>query len=398
MNNENTKAPNSTLNDKQYKLSDLIPEFAKFRTSEDNSQYGCQNIDNNLFRSYKSNKIYFKNINTRCPKCNSKNVALNAIIGRKLIFLNIGNQDCLIQQFKCKKCNTNINTDLSSIVKKNSNVTYPVIKHILHLYGFFNASLRKIQKSLKIEHNIDISHQTIENIILYSDFDLEIENWSLSGYYIFDALWVKMNGKWKYLLCLYDSKLNTLVGRSLVDSETTEIVENFLNETLRNQDKKAITTDLKKEYLPAVSRVGVKHQFCIFHVMKTISKRINEDIRKNNYSKAENDTIFEYKTFIFDMLKADTFKEAENIKNNLINKNKDLPDIINKILWDFIIPYFKNLTNYLIDSNIESTSNKLENYFHQNFNKSIKKLYKVENGILKRFDLITNKLKIEKLF
>ena len=182
MNNENTKAPNSTLNDKQYKLSDLIPEFAKFRTSEDNSQYGCQNIDNNLFRSYKSNKIYFKNITTRCPKCNSKNVTLNATIERKLIFLNIGNQDCLIQQFKCKKCNININTDLSSILKKNSNVTCPVIRHFLHLYGFFNASLRKIQKSLKIEHSIDISHQTIENIILYSDFDLEFENRSLSEY------------------------------------------------------------------------------------------------------------------------------------------------------------------------------------------------------------------------
>ena len=207
-----------------------------------------------------------------------------------------------------------------------------------------------------------------------------------------------MNGKWKYLLCLYDSKLNTLAGRFLVDSETTETVENFLNKTLRNQNKKSITTDLKKEYLSVVSRLGVKHQFCIFHVMKTISKRINEDIRKNNYSKAEIDNILKYKTFIFDMLREYTFEMAEYMKNSLINKNKDLPDIINKILWDFIVPYFKNLTYYLIDGNIESTSNKLENYFHQNFNKSIKKLYKIENGILKQFDLITNKLKIEKLF
>ena len=207
-----------------------------------------------------------------------------------------------------------------------------------------------------------------------------------------------MNGKWKYLLCLYDSKLNTLAGRFLVDSETTETVENFLNKTLRNQNKKSITTDLKKEYLSVVSRLGVKHQFCIFHVMKTISKRINEDIRKNNYSKAEIDNILKYKTFIFDMLREYTFEMAEYMKNSLINKNKDLPDIINKILWDFIVPYFKNLTYYLTDSNIESTSNKLENYFHQNFNKSIKKLYKIENGILKQFDLITNKLKIEKLF
>ena len=161
-----------------------------------------------------------------------------------------------------------------------------------------------------------------------------------------------MNGKWKYLLCLYDSKLNTLAGRFLVDSETTETVENFLNKTLRNQNKKSITTDLKKEYLSVVSRLGVKHQFCIFHVMKTISKRINEDIRKNNYSKAEIDNILKYKTFIFDMLREYTFEMAEYMKNSLINKNKDLPDIINKILWDFIVPYFKNLTYYLTDSNI----------------------------------------------
>ena len=88
----------------------------------------------------------------------------------------------------------------------------------------------------------------------------------------------------------------------------------------------------------------------------------------------------------------------ENMKNSLINKNKDLPDIISNILLDFIVPYFINLTYDLKDYNMESTSNKLENYIHQNFNKSIKKLYKIENEILKRFDLITNKLKIKKLF
>lgn len=387
MNKENTKASNSTLTDEQYKLSDFIEEFVEFRTCEDNSRFGCDNISNNLFRSYKNGKIYFKSIKIRCPNCKSRNVSLNATKERELIFLIIGNQTCLVQQFKCKKCGIKISTDLSSIVYKNSNITYPVIKHVLHLYGIFTGSLRKIQKSLKIEHKIDISHQAIENIILFSDFDFEIEPWSLSGYYIFDALWVKKNSKWKYLVCLFDFKLNTIVGRSLLDSETSDAIEGFLKETLRNQKKTSITTDLKKEYIPAISKLGIKHKFCSFHAMQNINKRITKDISNNNYSEEEYNLILDYKDIFYEILTSTNLKEAENIKNNMIKKNNDLPKIISKILWDFIVPYFKNLTFHLLDENIESTSNKLENYFHQNFNKSTKKLYKTENGILRRFDL-----------
>ena len=67
--------------------------------------------------------------------------------------------------------------------------------------------------------------------------------------------------------------------------------------------------------------------------------------------------------------------------------NEELPEIIYEILREFIVPYFKHLTWHLNDDNVESTSNKLENCFLKNFNKSTEKLYKSENGILKRFDL-----------
>lgn len=137
MRNKNTKASNSTMSDKQFKLLDFVPEFSKFRHSdgEINNQYG--DIDNNLYKSYRKGKIYFKSINVRCKKCKSRKVSLNGTVKRKLIFLNIGEQTCLIQQFQCKKCGLTISTDLSSIVKSNSNITYPVIEHIIHLYSFF---------------------------------------------------------------------------------------------------------------------------------------------------------------------------------------------------------------------------------------------------------------------
>ena len=67
-----------------------------------------------------------------------------------------------------------IYTDLSSIVNENANITIPVIEHIEYLYSYFNGSLHKIRKSLK-EHNIEISHQSIENIILKSEYELSIE-------------------------------------------------------------------------------------------------------------------------------------------------------------------------------------------------------------------------------
>ena len=390
MTNRNTKASDSSLADKQYKLCDFIPEFTKFRRNDldFSNQYGT--IDDNLYQSFKFGKIYFKSINVRCNKCNHNKVRMNAVVERKLIFLNKGLQICLVQQFQCKKCGATIPTDLSSIVRSNSNITYPVIEHIIHLYSIFTGSLHKIQKSLKIEHNIEISHQSIENIILLSDFELELDNWSLSGYYIFDALWVRKDGEWLYLICLFDVKINTIVARSLVKSESTETIHGFLSKILRNQKKICITTDLKPEYRLAINRIKIDHQFCLFHTKQKIYRDINEYIDENNSSEIELKIINHYKLMIYELIDVDDLETSNSIKNELIGRSGELPEIIYKILWEFIVPYFKYLTWHLDEDNIESTSNKLENCFLKNFNKTTKKMYKSENGILKRFDLKLN--------
>ena len=390
MTNRNTKASDSSLADKQYKLCDFIPEFTKFRRNDldFSNQYGT--IDDNLYQSFKFGKIYFKSINVRCNKCNHNKVRMNAVVERKLIFLNKGLQICLVQQFQCKKCGATIPTDLSSIVRSNSNITYPVIEHIIHLYSIFTGSLHKIQKSLKIEHNIEISHQSIENIILLSDFELELDNWSLSGYYIFDALWVRKDGEWLYLICLFDVKINTIVARSLVKSESAETIHGFLSKILRNQKKICITTDLKPEYRLAINRIKIDHQFCLFHTKQKIYRDINEYIDENNSSEIELKIINHYKLMIYELIDAEDLETSNSIKNELIGRSGELPEIIYKILWEFIVPYFKYLTWHLDEDNIESTSNKLENCFLKNFNKTTKKMYKSENGILKRFDLKLN--------
>ena len=385
--NRNTKASNNSMKNMEYKLSDFVPEFVEFRQPDDNSRFGCENISNDLFRTYRKGKIYFKNVNPRCPLCKSRNVICDSVAIRKLIFLRIGAQNCLIQRYKCMECGHRFRTDLSSIVEKNNNVTKPVIEHIIHLYCYFTGSLYKIQKSLFKEHNISISHQTIENVILMSEFELEFPWGFLSGYYGFDALWVKKNGKWKYLLVLFDTKLNIVVSRFLADSESVEVVYKFLRKSLRNQDVKCITTDLKVEYRDAIDRLHYKQQFCLFHVKQKINRNIRNYIDKNNIDDGELELIGSYKDRIFALLDSESFVLAEKRRESLMGELGLMPSVISKIMWDLIIPYFRKLTYCLLDENIEPTNNKLENVFQKLFNKDTKKKYKTQEGIEKRFDM-----------
>ena len=390
MTNNNINAPYDYMESKQFKLFDFVPEFSEFRQSDDFSRFGCQNIEDNLIRLEKHGKIYFKNKIAVCPSCNSRNTVKNGTYERKLIFLRIGEQICTIQKYKCKKCGKVFYSDLSSIVYLNSNITLPVIDCIKNLYQIYGAGLHKIRFNLKQEHNIEISHQSIENILLKSDYEFDYENWSYSGYYLFDSLWVKINGVWMYLLALFDVKLNTIVSIKLVESEDSETIYQFLDDSLRNQKKISIGTDLKHEYRKSIDKLKVKHHFCKFHVKQRINKRFRNYFDKNKLDEKSIDRLINLKQLIFQLLDAETLDESKNIRDKLINFKCENNKFIKKLLWNFIIPHFKKLTTHLENQYIPSTNNKIENIFQKVFPKHIKRTMKIENGLLKRFMLKLN--------
>lgn len=390
MTNNNINAPYDYMESKQFKLFDFVPEFSEFRQSDDFSRFGCQNIEDNLIRLEKHGKIYFKNKIAVCPSCNSRNTVKNGTYERKLIFLRIGEQICTIQKYKCKKCGKVFYSDLSSLVYLNSNITLPVIECIKNLYQIYGAGLHKIRFNLKQEHNIEISHQSIENILLKSDYEFDYENWSYSGYYLFDSLWVKINGVWMYLLALFDVKLNTIVSIKLVESEDSETIYQFLDDSLRNQKKISIGTDLKHEYRKSIDKLKVKHHFCKFHVKQRINKRFRNYFDKNKLDEKSIDRLINLKQLIFQLLDAETLDESKNIRDKLINFKCENNKFIKKLLWNFIIPHFKKLTTHLENQYIPSTNNKIENIFQKVFPKHIKRTMKIENGLLKRFMLKLN--------
>ena len=79
----------------------MIPEFSRLRTNEDKTRIGCQSIDDSLFVSTRKGEKYFKPLNVVCPECKSHDVVKNGTYSRKLIFLINGEQNCIVQKYKC---------------------------------------------------------------------------------------------------------------------------------------------------------------------------------------------------------------------------------------------------------------------------------------------------------
>ena len=76
-------------------------------------------------------------------------------------------------------------------------------------------------------------------------------------------------------------------------------------------------------------------------------------------------------------------KTLDNLRKN-INK---FPKVIQEILNNKFLPYGKNLTKFIDDFKIESTSNKIERIFKDLSPKHIKNKFKTIRGFLSRFNL-----------
>ena len=68
---------------------------------------------------------------------------------------------------------------------------------------------------------------------------------------------------------------------------------------------------------------------------------------KNNLNDEEIDELINLKQDIFRILDAETLNDAKKLRDILIDKKYPQNNFTNKILWKFIIPYFKKLTTHL---------------------------------------------------
>lgn len=135
--------------------------------------------------------------------------------------------------------------------------------------------------------------------------------------------------------------------------------------------------------------IGFKHQWCLFHAFKNFNKKINKYIKKNELSDEEIAKIRKEKLELFSLFDSENYKSARNKFDKILTKIKDFSEVIQSIILDSLMPYFKTFFNFLDDKNIECTSNKIENFFKRTLPKSVKKLMKVKKGIQSRIYLRT---------
>jgi predicted HAD superfamily phosphohydrolase YqeG len=139
-----------------------------------------------------------------------------------------------------------------------------------------------------------------------------------SGYYIFDAEWIKINGVWNYRFTLFDSKQNIIVADEIYSKENSKNIREFLEQTTRNKNKIAITSDLDEKYKPIIEKLGFKHQWCYFHALKNFNKTIKKYIKENKLSQDEIDKIRKEKLELFSLFKSKSFKIARNKLNEIL--------------------------------------------------------------------------------
>ena len=391
--NQKTITPNSILDVKQYIFYDsddgLVlsdPRFMKIFKS-------CQKALKSFDLSFKKDVPYFKMSLARCPYCGAHHVVKYGFTKRTLVFKEIGKTTVKVQRYICKRCGKTFQTDLTSLVDKNSNFTNELKSESEHLISDYLGSLKNVCKSFKKFFGISVSHQTIENWLFVNENILEFDLGRCSGYYVFDVEWIKINGEWKYRHTLLDAISNCIVADAIYDTEDETTVEKFLKESTANKNKKAITTDLDSKYPQIIKKLGFKHQLCIFHTKKSLNNQLKVFKDKFHLSEEEFEECHQQLKMIKDLFDLDNYDEAEKELQSLIFRKDEFHPVIYEIIRKSISPRYKSFIHHLKDKRIEKTSNKIENAFQKTMPKSRKRIFKTTRGVLKRIyrrDLIWN--------
>lgn len=109
---------------------------------------------------------------------------------------------------------------------------------------------------------------------------------------------------------------------AIYDTEYETTVEKFLRESTPNKNKVAITTDLDKKYTSIISKLGFKHQLCIFHTKKSLNKQLKNFKDKNRISDEEYQECHKQLKIIKDLFDLNDYDEFQNEVKSLIYRKK----------------------------------------------------------------------------
>lgn len=349
-----------------------------------------------------------------CKHCGAKKFSRKGYNWR-LLYLDDGTPVRIkVKRYKCKKCKKKFQVEFTEYWGKFCNYSNKMKNKAKTLLQHGWKSLKNIGNDFKTLLNFSISHESVRKALKTDDglywLNEELE---LSGYYGYDAQWVRNEGKWIYRLDIFDIINNIPVACLISKKETSKIIYDFIDISIPLKHRKAIITDLKEDYEQIMIKLGFAHQHCTFHLIKNMTTnlkpKINEELdkyetelRKNNTKISENkikkmrkkkkeeisDKIKIYVGLFYELFHQQSFEKAisyiELLKYELKNFPKMMQDYLNKNFF----PVYRKYLIFLEKDHIgklNSTNNKIENYFGNTLDKHTKRIYRTPEGI---FDYI----------
>ena len=339
-----------------------------------------------------------------CKHCSAKKYSRKGYNWR-LLYLDDGTPIRIkVKRYKCKKCKKKFQVEFTEYWGKFCNYSNKMKNKAKILLQHGWKSLRNIGNDFKTLLNFDISHESVRKALRNDEglywLNEELE---LSGYYGYDAQWIRKEGKWIYRLELFDIINNMPVACLISEKETPKIVEDFIDISIPLKHRKAIITDLKEDYEQVMRKLGFAHQHCTFHLIKNMTTNLKPkiteeldkyeaDLRKTqpkiseykikkmrkNKKKEISDEIKIYVGLFYELFHQHSFDKAIRyiglLKQELTNFPKMMQDYLNKNFFPVYRKYLIFLEKSFIGK-LESTNNKLENYFGNTLDKQTKRIY-----------------------
>lgn len=391
--------------------------------------------------------IYFEHDMPTCPHCGcemdsngSREAKPNKLEGIRK------------KQYICPHCGKTLLTSLEPFISKFCNFSNDICEKGMNYDYIDYLSYGKKKELIRLENNVKIARSTVyyhASVFTESFLKRQEEiNAELlkqkgigpSGYYHYDEQYPHENGEQLVRLAIIDAINNLPINELIIHKKDFDktIVESFLESSLDGLPKEAIITDGAPAYPEIIDRIGIKHQLCVFHIIKNhhtktfrsiskVARRIRtidnqitnnkttinlleNEIKNNNLSKKKKTNKRnkikdfnqknkklrsekrEKKKELKELLKtnerveniynADTKKGSRRRFNTLNNRGKFL-DRNSCSFLESLDKKFDRTVTYYDDPLIPRTNNNIERYFGITLPSFIKRKYRTIEGLIR---------------
>lgn len=389
-----------------------------------------------------------RELNPQCPHCNSKLVVCNGYTTYENKLFSALNFEIHKGQYSCNSCGAGYIVDLPEF-SELSNDFKEALKSLITSLRIRNVSFPNIRDIIEEAFGYKVSDEYVREI--FNGVSTKIRDLTTytkqSGYYAYDAQYLKINGRQFYRHVVHD----LITGKVLIDTvlpkQTKEIIKQLFLRTIKVEDVKAFVIDMANAYPNIIKDCyggNVKIQWCLFHLHQDIGRKykgckketedgsfqnelnkqilydslyprpelieyLNEvmkwlKIRRNKLKYLDDKIVFlvmkktrAYFWKQYRELQKNREKEARKNgykivssmeefqkKFNSIYKQKQIyPTKIRKII-NKMKENWDKLTLFLVDKNVPPTNNVSERYFGKTCSKTQKKLFRSVDAALLR--------------